>query len=67
MALTKQPDGQWRLDFYPEGKKNEIGKRIRKTFSTKGEALTYERFILENTDNRPWIDGKEDRRTLKVW
>ncbi|HHZ8505083.1 TPA: phage integrase [Morganella morganii] len=65
MALTKQPYGQWRLDFYPEGKKNGVGKRIRKTFSTKGEALAYERFILENTDNRPWIDGKEDRRTLK--
>lgn len=65
MGLTKQLDGQWRLDFYPEGKKNGVGKRIRKTFSTKGEALAYERFILENTDNRPWIDGKEDRRTLK--
>lgn len=71
MALIKQSNGQWRLDFYPEGKKNGVGKRIRKTFSTKGEALVYEQFILENTDNRPWISGKEDRRTLKdlvdVW
>ncbi|MBT0462326.1 hypothetical protein [Morganella morganii] len=67
MGLTKKPDGQWRLDFYPEGKKSGVGKRIRKIFSTKSEILAYERFIFENTDNCPWIDSKEDHRTLKVW
>ncbi|MCW7761706.1 phage integrase [Photorhabdus luminescens] len=64
MALTKQADGKWRLDFYPEGKKNGIGKRIRKSFTTKGEALAYERYILESVDNQPWLDSKEDRRKV---
>ncbi|CDH32368.1 tyrosine-type recombinase/integrase [Xenorhabdus bovienii] len=64
MALTKQSDGKWRLDFYPEGKKNGVGKRIRKSFTTKGEALAYERYILESVDNQPWINGKEDRRKV---
>ncbi|MEX6062094.1 phage integrase [Providencia hangzhouensis] len=64
MSITKQPDGRWRLDFYPEGKKNGKGKRIRKTFTTKGEAIAYERYILDNTDNQPWLNDKEDRRKL---
>lgn len=65
MSIKKQPDGKWLLDFYPEGKpKGKASKRIRKTFSTKGEALAYQNHILENLDNKPWIGGKEDRRTL---
>lgn len=66
MGIRKQPYGQWLLDFYPEGKpKGKASKRIRKTFSTKGEALAYQNHILENLDNKPWLDGKEDRRTLR--
>ncbi|MEE8731136.1 MAG: tyrosine-type recombinase/integrase [Rahnella inusitata] len=65
MSIRKQTDGKWQLDFYPEGKpKGKPSKRIRKTFSTKGEALAYQNHILENLDSKPWIDGKEDRRTL---
>ena len=66
MSIKKTPDGKWLFDFYPEGKpKGKTSKRIRKTFPTKGEALAYERYILENLDNKPWLDGKEDRRTLR--
>ncbi|RUR96430.1 integrase [Pectobacterium polaris] len=65
MSITRK-DGKWLLDFYPEGKpKGKASKRIRKTFSTKGEALAYQNHILENLDNKPWLDGKEDRRTLR--
>lgn len=64
MSIIKK-DGKWQLDFYPEGKpKGKASKRIRKTFTTKGEALAYQNHILANVDNQPWIDGKEDRRTL---
>jgi integrase len=64
MSIIKK-NGKWTLDFYPEGKpKGKTSKRIRKTFSTKGEALAYQNHILENGDNKPWIDGKVDRRTL---
>jgi len=65
MNIRKQPDGKWLLDFYPEGKpKGKPSKRIRKTFSTKGEALAYQNHVLENIHIKPWLDGKEDRRTL---
>lgn len=66
MSIKKQPDGKWLLDFYPEGKpKGKSSKRIRKTFSTKGEATAYQNHILENIHVKPWLDGKEDRRKLK--
>lgn len=66
MTIRKQTDGKWLLDFYPEGKpKGKPAKRIRKTFSTKGEALAYENHIMENIHVKPWLDGKEDRRKLR--
>ncbi|GKW03042.1 integrase [Pectobacterium carotovorum subsp. carotovorum] len=65
MSITKK-DGKWLLDFYPEGKpKGKPSKRIRKTFPTKGEALAYQNHVIENLHNKPWLDGKEDRRTLR--
>lgn len=66
MSIRKAPDGKWILDFYPEGKpKGRPSKRIRKTFSTKGEALAYKNHIMENIHVKPWLDGKEDRRKLR--
>ncbi|MDK9356362.1 tyrosine-type recombinase/integrase [Lelliottia sp. V106_10] len=65
MSFRKQSDGKWLLDFYPEGKpKGKPAKRIRKTFSTKGEAIAYENHVMENIHIKPWLDGKEDRRKL---
>lgn len=43
----------------------KASKRIRKTFSTKGEALAYQSHIMENVHVKPWLDGKEDRRKLR--
>ncbi|AFR01973.1 integrase [Pectobacterium carotovorum subsp. carotovorum] len=66
MSIRRTPDGKWLLDFYPEGKpKGKPSKRIRKTFSTKGEALAYQNHVIENLHNKPWLDGKEDRRMLR--
>lgn len=66
MSIRKQIDGKWLLDFYPEGKpKGKASKRIRKNFSTKGEALAYQNHIMENIHIKPWLDGKEDRRKLR--
>jgi integrase len=65
VSIRKQHDGKWLLDFYPEGKpKGKPSKRVRKTFSTKGEALAYENYVMETLVNKPWLDGKEDRREL---
>ncbi|MGK3227740.1 tyrosine-type recombinase/integrase [Enterobacter soli] len=66
MSIRKNSQNKWILDFYPEGKpKGKPAKRIRKTFSTKGEALAYETHIMENVHIKPWLDGKEDRRKLR--
>ncbi|MFV9669853.1 tyrosine-type recombinase/integrase [Pantoea sp. KXB25] len=65
MSIRKKPDGGWLLDFYPEGKpKGKASKRIRKSFTTKGEAIAYENFVMENLVEKPWLNGKEDRRML---
>ena len=51
-------------ELYPNGAK---GKRIRKKFATKGEALAFE----QHTITKPWQDEKDDNRTLievlKIW
>ncbi|WP_419894740.1 phage integrase, partial [Proteus terrae] len=47
------------------------GKRIRKVFTTKGEAISFERYILEQTEDKPWLGEKEDKRLLselvEIW
>lgn len=66
MSIGKQTNGKWLLDFYPEGKpQGKASKRIRKTFSTKGEAIAYQNQIMENIHVKSWLDGKEDRRKLR--
>ena len=39
MAVRKNQTGGWICELYPNGPK---GKRIRKKFATKGEALAFE-------------------------
>ncbi|THD40950.1 site-specific integrase [Enterobacteriaceae bacterium ML5] len=64
MAIRKQADGWWLCELYPNGAK---GKRIRKKFATKGEAIAFE----QHTISKPWHEEKEDNRTLldliKAW
>ncbi|HEK2745637.1 tyrosine-type recombinase/integrase [Proteus mirabilis] len=68
MAINKQPDGRWQVESYPNGR---TGKRIRKVFTTKGEAISFERYILEQTEDKPWLGEKEDKRLLselvEIW
>ncbi|MCK7104280.1 tyrosine-type recombinase/integrase [Enterobacter cloacae] len=59
MAVRKNPAGGWLCEIYPNGAK---GKRIRKKFATKGEALAFKQYTVQN----PWQEEKEDRRTLKA-
>ncbi|KGI62267.1 MULTISPECIES: phage integrase [Enterobacter] len=54
----ENPTGGWICEHLPDGAK---GKRIRKKFVTKGEALAFEQYTVQN----PWQEEKEDRRTLK--
>ncbi|MBF6636221.1 tyrosine-type recombinase/integrase [Rouxiella silvae] len=57
MAIRKQSDGWWLSELYPNGAK---GRRIRKKFATKGEAIAYE----QHTIIKPWHEEQEDSRTL---
>ncbi|MCA7001313.1 phage integrase [Dickeya solani] len=64
MPVRKLPDGLWVADFYTVDRSGgKEGKRVRKKFSTKGEALAFERYTLEKIEVTPWLgDGKDTRR-----
>ena len=59
MSVRKLSNGKWLFEKYLDG-----GRRIRKTFTTKGEALAYENYIDEQAATKPWISEKQDRRRL---
>ncbi|MFB9135698.1 phage integrase [Vibrio olivae] len=65
MSVRKLEDGNkkpWLCECYPQGRE---GKRIRKRFATKGEALAFEKFTMKEVDQKPWLGDKKDLRTLK--
>jgi hypothetical protein len=41
------------------------GRSVRKLFATKGEALAFERYQMDETEAKPWLGETVDRRTLK--
>ena len=59
MSIRKQSNGKWLLEKYLAG-----GRRIRKTFTTKGEALAYDNYIDEQAVVKPWVAEKQDARRL---
>lgn len=61
MTVRKQSNGRWICECYPNGRD---GKRVRKQFATKGEALAFESFTMEEVDKKPWLGEKIDRRRL---
>ncbi|MBT0307148.1 site-specific integrase [Morganella morganii] len=61
MGIRKLDGGDWICDIRPNGVN---GKRIRKKFVTKGEALAYERYIMGEMQDKPWIAEKEDNRRV---
>ena len=62
MAVRKLATGKWICECYPAGRS---GRRVRKQFATKGEALAFERHTMEETEAKPWLGESVDRRTLK--
>ncbi|WP_406734308.1 tyrosine-type recombinase/integrase [Vibrio scophthalmi] len=64
MSLRNLKDGSpkpWVCDCYPSGRN---GKRIRKRFATKGEAIAFEKFTMKELDEKPWLGAKSDHRRL---
>ncbi|HCK2228887.1 TPA: site-specific integrase [Escherichia coli] len=61
MTVRKIESGEWLCDIRPNGVN---GKRIRKKFVTKGEAIAYEKYILGQMEEKPWLGEKQDNRRL---
>ena len=61
MAVSKLTNGKWQAQVFPNGRD---GRRIRRQFATKGEALAFERHIKEQAQERPWLGEKSDKRRL---
>lgn len=59
MAINKLPNGRWRVDIEPIK-----GRRFRKTFTTKAEALRFEAHIRVEVNNPAWQPEKKDNRRL---
>jgi integrase len=61
MSVRKLSTGKWLCECYPQGRDK---KRIRKSFPTKGEAVAYEQYVMNESASRPWIIEKTDKRSL---
>ncbi len=58
---TKTAEG-WKIDIRPNGR---TGRRYRKTFRTRAEAMAYKAHIIaEHKDRKPWEHQKADTRRL---
>lgn len=68
MTVRKLSDGQWVADFYTVNRSDgKQGKRVRKKFSTKGEAIAFENYTLQKIEDTPWLgDGKDKRRLSEL-
>lgn len=68
MPVRKLPDGRWIADFYTVDRSSgKEGKRVRKRFATKGEALAFENYTLDQIESSPWLgEGKEKRRLTEL-
>lgn len=63
MTVKKDDNGKWHADLRPNG---STGKRYRKQFETKAEALRWEAWIkTHKTKQKEWEPEKADNRTLK--
>ena len=61
MSIKKLDDGRYEVDIRPRGRD---GKRIRRKFERKSEALAFERYTIANASQKEWGGQRADRRTL---
>lgn len=65
MTVRKLSDGQWVADFYTVNRSDgKQGKRVRKKFATKGEAIAFENYTLQKLEDSPWLGKGKDKRRL---
>lgn len=63
MTVKKQPDGRWLADVRPNG---YTGKRPRRKFDTKAEALRFEAWANAQGIKHEWNPAAADRRRLST-
>ncbi|NQS84042.1 phage integrase [Pantoea allii] len=61
MSIKKLDSGQYEVDVWPNGRN---GKRIRRRFDKKQEAVLFERYVLANANSKEWLAASVDRRTM---
>ncbi|EJJ4276333.1 integrase, partial [Salmonella enterica] len=61
MSIKQLKDGRYQVDIRPQGAE---GKRIRKIFTLKSKAQDYEKYVLQNFHNKPWLEKPADKRHL---
>ncbi|EAN0852649.1 site-specific integrase [Salmonella enterica] len=68
MTIKKLDDGRYEVDIRPAGRN---GKRIRRKFDKKSEAIAFEKHTLYNHHDKEWLAKPTDKRRLseltKVW
>lgn len=68
ISIKKLEDGRYEVDIRPTGRN---GKRIRRKFQKKHEAIAFERYILTNHKSQEWLPKLKDKRhlseLLKEW
>ncbi|EBM3801168.1 tyrosine-type recombinase/integrase [Salmonella enterica subsp. enterica serovar 4,5,12:b:-] len=64
MSIRRQASGKWLCECYPYG---AGGKRIRRQFATKGEALSYERRLMVHVDVTIGDDSKRLSELVDIW
>jgi site-specific recombinase XerD len=61
MTIKKLDDGQYEVDIRPCGRE---GRRFRKKFGRKAEAIAFERYVMANANKKEWANKRADRRLL---
>ena len=67
--MPKKANGKWKVDLRPQGHQ---GKRIRRSFDTRAEALRFEAFVTnEASQGREWNPTAPDNRRfsdlIELW
>ncbi len=61
MGIIKQEDGRYLVDLRPKG---ISGRRIRRIFQRKSEAVAFQRHVQAHAESLEWAGGPSDRRLL---
>ncbi|MRT15294.1 integrase [Buttiauxella gaviniae ATCC 51604] len=63
MSVKKLDDGRYEVDVRPAGRK---GKRVRRKFIKRSEALAYEKYILTSQHEKEWLPRPVDNRSMST-